>query len=32
VIFYAPAHATYARFGFRPHCLLIGRTLEAGEP
>jgi GNAT superfamily N-acetyltransferase len=23
----APAHATYARFGFRPHCLLIGRTL-----
>jgi GNAT superfamily N-acetyltransferase len=23
----APAHATYARFGFRPHCVLMGRTL-----
>jgi len=24
----SPAHATYAKFGFRPHCLLIGRTRE----
>jgi GNAT superfamily N-acetyltransferase len=23
----APAHATYARFGFRPHCVLVVRTL-----
>jgi GNAT superfamily N-acetyltransferase len=23
----APAHATYARFGFRPHCVLVGRQL-----
>jgi GNAT superfamily N-acetyltransferase len=28
----APAHASYARFGFRPHCLLIGRTLAMHEP
>jgi len=26
----APAHATYARFGFGPHCLLVGRTLAPG--
>jgi GNAT superfamily N-acetyltransferase len=24
----APAHATYAKLGFRPHCVLVGRTLE----
>lgn len=24
----APAHATYAKFGFRPHCIGVGRTLE----
>jgi len=24
----APAHATYAKFGFRPHCLLLGRKRE----
>jgi GNAT superfamily N-acetyltransferase len=24
----APAHATYARFGFRPHCVLVGRQLD----
>jgi GNAT superfamily N-acetyltransferase len=24
----APAHATYARLGFVPHCILVGRTLE----
>jgi len=24
----APAHATYAKFGFRPHCIAVGRTLE----
>jgi len=23
----APAHATYAKFGFRPYCVLVGRTL-----
>ena len=23
----APAHATYARRGFNPHCVLVGRTL-----
>jgi GNAT superfamily N-acetyltransferase len=23
----APAHATYAKLGFRPHCVLVGRTL-----
>jgi GNAT superfamily N-acetyltransferase len=28
----APAHATYARFGFRPHCVLIGRTLGFDGP
>jgi GNAT superfamily N-acetyltransferase len=27
----APAHATYARAGFSPHCLLIGRTLVIGD-
>jgi len=24
----APAHATYAKFGFVPHCVLVGRTLD----
>jgi GNAT superfamily N-acetyltransferase len=24
----APAHATYAKFGFQPHCVLVGRTLD----
>jgi len=24
----APAHATYARFGFRPYCVVVGRTLK----
>ena len=24
----APAHATYAKFGFTPHCVMVGRTLE----
>lgn len=28
----APAHATYARLGFSPHCLLIGRTLILDAP
>jgi GNAT superfamily N-acetyltransferase len=23
-----PAHATYARFGFNPHCVLVGRALN----
>lgn len=23
----APAHATYAKLGFRPHCIMVGRTL-----
>jgi GNAT superfamily N-acetyltransferase len=29
----APAHATYAKFGFVPHCVMVGRTLdlEAGK-
>lgn len=27
----APAHATYAKLGFRPHCLLMGRTLKLTE-
>jgi GNAT superfamily N-acetyltransferase len=26
----APAHATYARFGFRPHCVMVGRTRAPG--
>lgn len=25
----SPAHAAYAKFGFRPHCLLIGRIRDA---
>jgi GNAT superfamily N-acetyltransferase len=24
----APAHATYGKLGFRPHCIGVGRTLE----
>jgi len=24
----APAHATYSKLGFRPHCITIGRTLD----
>jgi GNAT superfamily N-acetyltransferase len=24
----AAAHATYAKLGFRPHCMLVGRTLD----
>ncbi|MBM3211309.1 GNAT family N-acetyltransferase [Candidatus Poribacteria bacterium] len=24
----SPAHATYNKLGFRPHCLVVGRTLE----
>jgi len=24
----APAHASYAKFGFVPHCVMVGRTLE----
>ena len=24
----APAHATYAKLGFTPHCLVVGRTLK----
>ena len=24
----APAHATYAKFGFRPYCVVVGRTLD----
>ena len=24
----APAHATYAKLGYRPHCVVVGRTLE----
>jgi len=28
----APAQATYAKFGFRPHCLLVGRTRRVGPP
>jgi GNAT superfamily N-acetyltransferase len=27
----APAHATYARLGFRPHCVLVGRSLALHE-
>lgn len=27
----APAHATYARLGFRPYGILVGRTLDLGE-
>lgn len=25
----APAHAAYAKLGFRPHCMVVGRTLES---
>jgi GNAT superfamily N-acetyltransferase len=28
----APAHATYARLGFRPHCVLVGRSLDLRSP
>ncbi len=28
----APAHATYAKFGFEPYCVLVGRTLELAAP
>ena len=24
----APAHATYAKLGYRPYCVVVGRTLE----
>jgi GNAT superfamily N-acetyltransferase len=24
----APAHATYSRLGFQPHCILVGRALD----
>jgi GNAT superfamily N-acetyltransferase len=24
----APAHRTYAKLGFQPHCILVGRTLD----
>ncbi len=24
----APAHATYTKLGFRPRCVLVGRTLD----
>lgn len=27
----APAHATYAKLGYRPHCLLIGRVKREGD-
>jgi GNAT superfamily N-acetyltransferase len=27
----SPAHATYAKFGFRPYCVLVGRTLEVSR-
>lgn len=27
-IWNAPAHATYGKLGFRPHCIGVGRTLE----
>jgi len=27
----APAHATYAKLGFKPHCMVIGRTFEIGN-
>jgi GNAT superfamily N-acetyltransferase len=26
----APAHATYAKMGFRPHCIVVGRVLALG--
>lgn len=27
----APAHATYAKLGFSPHCIVVGRTLSGRE-
>ncbi len=27
----APAHATYAKLGFAPHCIVVGRTLTLAE-
>jgi ribosomal protein S18 acetylase RimI-like enzyme len=28
----APAHATYAKLGFRPYASLVGRTMDLAEP
>ena len=28
----APAHATYTKLGFRPHTILVGRTLDLVQP
>ena len=28
----APAHATYQKMGFRPRCVVVGRTLTLSEP
>jgi GNAT superfamily N-acetyltransferase len=28
----APAHATYAKLGFRPYTILVGRTLDLAQP
>jgi GNAT superfamily N-acetyltransferase len=28
----APAHASYAKFGFSPHCVLVGRLREPAVP
>ena len=27
----APAHATYVKIGFRPHCMVLGRALDLDQ-